>query len=229
MFYRRNTAAVAAVLAVLLSAVLLVCAPRPYSGHVWLELVMVVVCGVALGRAGVGLQSKPDASLPVSLAMVGATFRYCLFVAAMALPPILSLGMQFKYYALVHGIGLGVWTMHMLVLSMGVHSADEQDRDMAKMLEMRRTCRLRLSDIIGRMEKSRLPDDILLCGLKRLNERFRLGFGKGGQGAMEADSRIIRLLDELEEAVAQGDEAKMRSTADALELEFDGRERAARM
>ena len=73
MFYRRNTAAVAAVLAVLLSAVLLVCAPRPYSGHVWLELVMVVVCGVALGRAGVGLQSKPDASLPVLLLAIGHT------------------------------------------------------------------------------------------------------------------------------------------------------------
>jgi len=228
MFYSRRTAAIAAILTVLALAVLQVCSPRPYSGNVWLEAAMLVVGGIVLGCISVGIRHKTDSSLPVSIAAVGVTFRYFLFVVVMSVPPIFSFDVKFRYYALVHGIGLGIWMIHLLILQMGAHSVDEQDGEMANMLEMRRTCHLKLAGVIDRMRKSGMADGTLLKDLERLNERFRLGFGKG-VGLVDADSRIRRLLDSLDAAASSKDESEIRRVADELQLQFDGRERAARM
>lgn len=229
MIYRRNTAAAVAILTVLLLLILLVCAPRPYSGKVWLEMAMILASGGFLGCVVVRLQSKSDSSLPVSVAAAGATFRYFLFVAVLALLPIFSVDIKFKYYALVHGMFFGVWAIRMLLLGMGVRSIDEQDQEIPNMMEMRRACHLRLSSLIDKMRNDGMKDETLLKDMSRLNDRFRLGFGKGGKDIADADARIVRLLDKLDMVIADKDMLEVRRVVNTLELEFDGRERAARM
>ena len=229
MFYKKSTAAIAAIFVLILLATLFVCAPRPYSNNVWFEACLLVVSGFCFGMMCVRLCEERDSSLPVAIVGVQVTFRWLLFVAVMAFPILLvDHHIKFKYFALIHFIGFGVCAMLVIAPRMSLKSIESQDAEHPIALESRRNCFLKLSRLIDEMKQVGFGSDELLKNLSRLNKDFRYGFGQGDKTESE-DIHIAELLDEMRNAFNRRDEVEVGRLVDVLRVEFNNRERIARM
>ena len=229
MFYKRQTAAVVAILTALSLTALFICAPHPYSKKIWLEAIMLLVGGGLLAIVSVRLREKEDSSLPVSIAAVQLTSWYFLFVAVLGVLLFFDFWIiKFKYYALIHLLGLGGWAIMLLILRMGTRSIDEQDAIQPVSMSVRRIYYLSLSRIIDGMRSAGGWDESVVLSLDGLVADFRLGFGRG-IGVDALDKQIGALLAELQEAVRIVDKERTRQLVDSLRREFDDRERTARM
>jgi len=127
MFYKRSIWAIVALAMALAAATLFVVREAPYSRNFWLELALLMVALAAAGWQGVCSVDHPGSSLPFPLASLRLTLRYAVFVLLMGVPVLFDLNIRFKYYALAHGFGLGLWLAALIALRMGTHAVDEQD------------------------------------------------------------------------------------------------------
>lgn len=229
MFYKKSTAAIAAIFDLILLAILFVCAPRPYSGCVWLEAFMLVMGGVGFGAVCVRLCNAKDSPLPVSVLRAQFTFRWLIFAALMATPLLFAdWNIQFKYYALVHFIGLGVWAIYFIAAGMSIRNVEQQDAAHPVALETRRRFYQELSRLINEMSLVKFGAAELGRKLSRLQKDFRYGFGCCEKTVAE-DGRIAELLDKLRTAFNARNEIEMAQLVDRLQLEFNNRERIVRM
>ena len=229
MFYKKSTAAIVSIFTLILLAALFVCAPRPYSNNVWLEAFMLVASGISFGITCVRLYSERDSPLPVAIVGVQITFRWLIFVALMASPLfIFDDHIRFKYFALIHFIGLGVCAMFVIATRMSMKSIEVQDNERPVVLENRRRCFLKLSRLIDEIRQSGFGDDELMKKLSQLNKDFRYGFGNRDKTEAE-DMHIVELLDEIRNAFNGHDVDEMNRLADTLQVEFRNRERITRM
>ncbi len=229
MFYKKSTAAIAAILVFILLATLFVCAPTPYSSNVWFEALMLIVCGICFAVSCVRLYYEQDSPLPVAIVGARIVFLWLLFVAFMAIPVLLiDHHIRFKYFALIHVIGFGVCAMLVIATRMSIKSIETQDAEHPITLENRRRCFLRFSCLIDEMKRSGFSNDELMKRLARLCNDFHYGLCSGDKTVPE-DTHIIALLDEIRDAFNRRNEIELSRLADALQGEFDNRERIARM
>ena len=219
MFYKIHTAVIAIIIGMLLLASLFVCAESPYSKLVWLSAIMLVTGCVAFGLMTVCLHDKPDSSFPVSTTAAVVTFYYVVFVAILAVPPIFSMDIPFKYYALIHAVGFGFWCIMLVVYRMWVRLVYEQDTAKFAAMEFRKTCRASLLRVIDTMRKSNIDDNALVTALSRLNGQFRYCYVTS-KGALDIEAKIMSNLNELNVAVCAKDKAKMCSIVKELESEL---------
>lgn len=229
MFYKTSTAVIAAMLNLILLAVVLVCAPRPYSNNVWLEALMIITSGTGFGIACVRLCSEHDSPLPVAITGAQIAFRWLFFVALMAVPIIFAgCGIKFKYYALIHFIGFGVCVIFTIATRMSIKAIESQDDKHVAVVGNRRRCYLKFSQLIDEMKQVGFGGSELMNKMFRLNKDIRYGFGQCDMTKTEDDG-IIKLIDEMRNAFCEHDEGKMASLADVLRGELDNRELIARI
>lgn len=229
MFYKKSTAAIAAIFVSILLATLFVCAPTPYSNNVWFELFMLIVCGICFIVSCVRLCYEQDSPLPVAIVGMRIAFLWLLFVALMAFPVlIIDHRIRFKYFALIHIIGFCVSAMLVIATRMSIKSIETQDAEHPIALENKRRCYLNFTCLIDEMKRSGFVNDELMKRLTRLCKDLHFGFGNGNKTVPE-DSHIVALLDEMRDAFNRRDEIELSRLADALQVEFDNRERMARM
>lgn len=127
MFYKRHTWALVALAMALVAATLFVVRDAPYSRNFWLELALLMAAFASVGWQGTHAVDHPVSSLPFPLAGLRLTMRYAVFVLIMGIPVLFDIDIRFKYYALAHGFGLGLWLSALIALRMGTHAVDEQD------------------------------------------------------------------------------------------------------
>lgn len=127
MFYKRSVWALVALAMALVAATLFVVKEAPYTRNFWLEFALLMAVLAVAGWQGVRIVDHPGSSLPFPLAGLRLTLRYAAFVLLMSIPVFFGLDVKFKYYALAHGFGLGLWLAALIVLRMGTHAVDEQD------------------------------------------------------------------------------------------------------
>lgn len=229
MFYKKSTAAIAAIFVVILLATLFVCASTPYSNNVWFESFMLIVSGICFAVSCVRLCYEQDSPLPIAIVIVRIVFRWLLFVALMASPLfIIDHHIKFKYFALIHFIGFGVCAMLVIATRMSIKSIEAQDAEHPIALRRRRSCFLKLSCLMDEMKQSEFGSDELMKKLSRLNKDFRYGFGNGDKTESE-DMHIAELLDEMRNAFNRRDEVEVSRLVDVLRVEFNNRERIARL
>ena len=127
MFYKRNVWAIVALAMALAAATLFVVRDAPYSRNFYLELALLMSAFAVAGWQGTRVVDHPGSSLPFPLAGLRLTLRYVVFVLIMGIPVLFDIDVRFKYYALAHGFGLGLWLAALIALRMGTHAVDEQD------------------------------------------------------------------------------------------------------
>ena len=127
MFYKRNVWAIVALAMALAAATLFVVRDAPYSRNFYLEFALLMAAFAAAGWQGTRVVDHPGSSLPFPLAGLRLTLRYVVFVLIMGIPVLFDTDVRFKYYALAHGFGLGLWLAALIALRMGTHAVDEQD------------------------------------------------------------------------------------------------------
>ena len=228
MFYKKRIAAAAAILGVLFLAAIFVCAERPYSRSAWLAAIMIIIGGLVLGFMTVRLHDKPDSSFPISATAAVATFWYLVFVAILAMVPILGLDVRFKYYMLAHLACFGLWGIMLMLFGMGERAADGQDAELPIIMECRKAWYLRISDIIDDIRRLDIEDRSVIMTLTKLKDRFRHGFVKV-EGVADIEARITLGLKKLEAAVEAKDENEMRSISKEIEFELSCREHRTRI
>ena len=127
MFYKRNVWAIVALAMALAAATLFVVRDAPYSRNFYLELALLMSAFAVAGWQGTRVVDHPGSSLPFPLAGLRLTLWYVVFVLIMGIPVLFDTDIRFKYYALAHGFGLGLWLAALIALRMGTHAVDEQD------------------------------------------------------------------------------------------------------
>ena len=127
MFYKRNVWAIVALAMALAAATLFVVRDAPHSRNFWLEFALLMGAFAVAGWQGTRVVDHPGSSLPFPLAGLRLTLRYVVFVLIMGIPVLFDIDVRFKYYALAHGFGLGLWLAALIALRMGTHAVDEQD------------------------------------------------------------------------------------------------------
>ena len=229
MFYKKSTAAMAAILCLILLAVLFVCAPKPYSKNVWLESFMLIASGIGFGIACVRLCYERDSPLPVAITGVRITFRWLVFVVIMSVPILfVDYRVKFKYYALIHFIGFGVCAIFTIATRMSIKAIENQDDNHCVNVENRKRFYLQLSCLLDEMKRLGFGNDELANKLSSLCKDFRYGFGYSDKVRNE-DERIVRLLGEMRNALDAHDDMRVSELADVLQVEFNNRERISKV
>ncbi|MBR4664525.1 MAG: hypothetical protein IKO93_11695 [Lentisphaeria bacterium] len=224
-FYQRIISAITLAVIGLTIAVIRVCFEPPYSDLFITECIAVIWAEFAAGTAFVLLCRKKDSMLPYALAVGWIPMIYLLFTLAMIFPAML--GMQLKYFILLHAAGLTFAAIAYGIFVLGEHNIREQEQKDPVQLENKKNFYQRMRKIANEIPDI-FPDQLQLWKTSEKLAENLLFCACSRPGLENADQEIECNLIELQNAVSSADQTECERLLKLLQKQYLAREEQAK-
>lgn len=225
-FYQKILSLITLAVMGLTAAVIFVCFQSPYSDLFITECTAILWGELLAGFTFVMLCRKKDSMLPYSLAVGWIGIIYLIFTLVMIFPA--ALGMQLKYFILMHAAGLTFAGIAYGIFILGEHNIREQENYDAVLQQSRKDFSLQMRGIANEM-RDVFPDH---SALARASEKLAddLHFCACSRPGMEnADREMERILSALQNAVSSADAAECEQYLKLLKRKYQSREEQAKL
>lgn len=225
-FYQKILSLITLAVMGLTAAVIFVCFQSPYSDLFITECTAILWGELLAGFTFVMLCRKKDSMLPYSLAVGWIGIIYLIFTLVMIFPA--ALGMQLKYFILMHAAGLTFAGIAYCIFILGEHNIREQEQNDAVTMHSKQDFYLQMQQIANDIPDV-FPDDL---PLKKAGEKLAedLRFCSYSRPGLEkADQELEKNLLDLQDAVSSADKAECGHLLKRLQKLYLSREAQAKL
>ncbi len=207
-------------------AVALIVFTGEWSRTFWLEFFALLFAVLLFGMAHMHVLGQDDSILPYVAVLGPLSVGYLAFVLLMSVPVLCE--MRFRYFALIHLVGLVVFFIAWIVHGMGSHAIGEQGKRDNAALATKKNFYLDMTEVMANARVVFANDKDIVARGERLTDTLR--YAATSKAGLEAsDRKVADAIAAVSATLDTRDIISFNTALQSLGIAYRMREECARM